>query len=77
MSVFEVTDAIAKKKIETAPTDFICPNFANADTVGHTGVWEAVIKGRKTVDTCVQRGSNSSIENRTTAIFFNCRPWQC
>ena len=54
MSAFEVTDAIVKE-IENNPTDFICLNFANADMVGHTGVWEAVIKAVETVDTCVQR----------------------
>jgi 2,3-bisphosphoglycerate-independent phosphoglycerate mutase len=54
MSAFEVTDAIVKE-IETNPTDFICLNFANADMVGHTGVWEAVIKAVETVDTCVEK----------------------
>ena len=30
----------------------MCLNFANADMVGHTGVWDAVIKAVETVDTC-------------------------
>lgn len=34
---------------------FICLNFANADMVGHTGVWEAAIKAVETVDACVSR----------------------
>ena len=28
-------------------------NFANADMVGHTGVFEAAVKAVETVDTCV------------------------
>ena len=35
--------------------DFICLNFANADMVGHTGVWEAAIQACETVDQCVQQ----------------------
>ncbi|MBS1783524.1 MAG: 2,3-bisphosphoglycerate-independent phosphoglycerate mutase [Bacteroidetes bacterium] len=54
MSAYEVTDAILPEiKEETA--DFICLNFANADMVGHTGVWEAAIKAVETVDNCVSQ----------------------
>jgi len=35
--------------------DFICLNFANTDMVGHTGVWEAIIKAAETVDACVEQ----------------------
>lgn len=38
MSAFEVTDAIVPE-ILNKTADFICLNFANADMVGHTGVW--------------------------------------
>ncbi len=54
MSAAEVTAAIVKE-IENDPADFICLNFANADMVGHTGVWEAVIKAVETVDACVEK----------------------
>ena len=54
MSAFEVTEAIVKE-MESDPPDFICLNFANADMVGHTGVWEAVIKAVETVDQCVEK----------------------
>ncbi len=54
MSAVGITDAILPEIIdETA--DFICLNFANADMVGHTGVWEAAIKAAETVDQCVAR----------------------
>lgn len=54
MSAEEVTDAVTKF-IDTNQPDFVCLNFANADMVGHTGVWEAVIKAVETVDACVKK----------------------
>ncbi len=54
MSAYEVTDAILPE-IAKESADFICLNFANADMVGHTGVWEAAIKAVETVDTCVSK----------------------
>lgn len=54
MSAPELTGLILPEiKGETA--DFICLNFANADMVGHTGVWQAAIKAVETVDHCVSR----------------------
>ena len=54
MSAVELTDrAIAKMQQEQY--DFVCLNFANADMVGHTGVYEAIIKAVQTVDTYLQR----------------------
>ncbi|MEL6539342.1 MAG: 2,3-bisphosphoglycerate-independent phosphoglycerate mutase [Bacteroidota bacterium] len=35
--------------------DFICLNFANADMVGHTGVWSATVQACEVVDRCVQQ----------------------
>ena len=54
MSAIELTDrAIAKMQQEQY--DFVCLNYANADMVGHTGVYEAIIKAVETVDACLQR----------------------
>ena len=52
MSALGITDAIIND-IKTNHPDFICLNYANADMVGHTGVWEAAIKAVETVDTCL------------------------
>ncbi len=52
MSAPEVTAAILPE-IREKSADFICLNFANADMVGHTGVWNAVIRAVETVDQCV------------------------
>ena len=54
MSANEVTDAIVPE-IENKTADFICLNYANADMVGHTGIWSAAIKAVETVDHCVER----------------------
>jgi 2,3-bisphosphoglycerate-independent phosphoglycerate mutase len=54
MSAYEVTDAIVKDIRENQP-DFVCLNFANADMVGHTGVFEAAVKAAETVDKCLKR----------------------
>lgn len=54
MSAYEVTDAIIPE-IEKETADFICLNYANADMVGHTGVFSAAIKAVETVDSCVER----------------------
>ena len=35
--------------------DFICLNFANGDMVGHTGVYDAIVKAVKAVDKCVEK----------------------
>lgn len=54
MSANELTEAILPE-IAQQSADFICLNFANADMVGHTGVWEAAVKAVETVDHCVSR----------------------
>ncbi len=54
MSAIELTEKLLPE-IEKAEADFICINYANADMVGHTGVWNAVIKAVETVDACVER----------------------
>ena len=54
MSAVELTDALLPE-VRKAEVGFICINYANADMVGHTGVWEAVIRAVETVDGCVER----------------------
>jgi 2,3-bisphosphoglycerate-independent phosphoglycerate mutase len=65
MSAYEVTDAIVKEIADNTP-DFICLNFANADMVGHTGVWDAVIKAVETVDQCVNKVIAAALEKDYT-----------
>ncbi len=65
MSANEVTQKLLPE-IESGETDFICLNFANADMVGHTGVWEAVIKAVETVDSCVQKVVEAALKKDYT-----------
>lgn len=62
MSALEVTDALLPE-IRNHAADFICLNYANADMVGHTGVWDAAIKAVETVDTCVEKIVTTALEN--------------
>jgi 2,3-bisphosphoglycerate-independent phosphoglycerate mutase len=68
MSAYELTDTLIPE-IEKGDTDFICLNYANADMVGHTGVWEAVIKAVETVDACVERVVTAALKS-DYAIFL-------
>jgi 2,3-bisphosphoglycerate-independent phosphoglycerate mutase len=65
MSAVEVTDAIVPE-IEKETADFICLNYANADMVGHTGIWEAAIKAIETVDRCVERVVTAALNHGYT-----------
>jgi len=51
MSAYGVRDAVIQA-INTEKFDFICLNFANCDMVGHTGVYEAIMKAVATIDEC-------------------------
>lgn len=68
MSAFEVTDAVLKdlsgnSALPSGPPDFICLNFANADMVGHTGVYTSIIKAVETVDKCLKKIVETGIQN--------------
>jgi 2,3-bisphosphoglycerate-independent phosphoglycerate mutase len=67
MSAYEVTDALLPE-IKNQSADFICLNYANADMVGHTGVWDSVIKAVETVDTCVKEIVTAALENNYTVF---------
>lgn len=65
MSAYQVTEALVPE-IKKQSADFICLNFANADMVGHTGVWDSVVKAVETVDTCVNEIVTAGLENGYT-----------
>jgi 2,3-bisphosphoglycerate-independent phosphoglycerate mutase len=65
MSAREITAKLLPEIIsETA--DFICLNFANADMVGHTGVFSAAIKAAETVDDCVRQLVTEALHHNYT-----------
>jgi 2,3-bisphosphoglycerate-independent phosphoglycerate mutase len=53
MSAFEVRDKFVEA-VDSGVYDCIICNFANCDMVGHTGVFEAILKAVETVDTCTK-----------------------
>jgi 2,3-bisphosphoglycerate-independent phosphoglycerate mutase len=65
MSAAELTEKILPE-IAAESADFICLNFANADMVGHTGIFSAVIKAVETVDACVAKIVTLAIEHGYT-----------
>jgi 2,3-bisphosphoglycerate-independent phosphoglycerate mutase len=62
MSAFELTEKIVPE-IKNKTADFICLNYANADMVGHTGIWEAAKKAVETVDQCVKQVVEAALES--------------
>ena len=62
MSAFLVKDAIIKE-LKKPGLDFVCLNFANADMVGHTGIYSAIKKAVETVSFCVGEVAKTAIEN--------------
>lgn len=65
MSAKELTEALLKE-IKNQSFDFGCINFANADMVGHTGVFQAAVKAVETVDACVAQLVTTALENGYT-----------
>ncbi|MGB0247740.1 MAG: 2,3-bisphosphoglycerate-independent phosphoglycerate mutase [Flavobacteriales bacterium] len=54
MSAPELTEKAVEALTSWQP-DFFCLNFANPDMVGHTGVFEAVVKAVETTDQCLKQ----------------------
>jgi 2,3-bisphosphoglycerate-independent phosphoglycerate mutase len=52
MSAREITSKLIDFLRDEKP-DFVCLNYANADMVGHTGVFSAAVRAAETVDECV------------------------
>jgi 2,3-bisphosphoglycerate-independent phosphoglycerate mutase len=62
MSAPEVKDKIIDHLLTEKP-NFICLNFANPDMVGHTGVYEAIVKAVETVDNCLGEVVRAGLDN--------------
>ena len=67
MSADELTEKIIPE-IKNRTADFICLNYANADMVGHTGIWEAAKKAVETVDRCVKQVVEAALESGYTVF---------
>ncbi|RZK53928.1 MAG: 2,3-bisphosphoglycerate-independent phosphoglycerate mutase [Pedobacter sp.] len=69
MSAAGITDAITKE-LESGWPDFVCLNFANPDMVGHTGVFDAVVKAVETADACAEKVVNAGLANGYSFIIL-------
>lgn len=68
MSAFKICDEVLFR-LNYGKYDFFVVNFANMDMVGHTGVFDAAIKGCETVDICVGRIA-SEVRARKGAVMI-------
>ena len=69
MSAYGIRDAIVPE-IQSEEPDFICLNFANTDMVGHTGVFEAVVKAAETADACAKAVTEAALEHGYVTIII-------
>lgn len=67
MSAVEVKETVIEE-IKNNPPDFICLNFANADMVGHTGIYEAIKEALEIVDSCVKEVTDEAIANNYSVM---------
>ena len=61
MSAYEVCDKCVER-IQSGAYDVVILNFANCDMVGHTGVLSAAVKAVETVDECVGRVVDATLQ---------------
>ena len=69
MSAYEVKDKLVEA-LDTQKYDFITLNFANGDMVGHTGVYEAIVKAVTAVNECVEAVVETAKKNGYEVIII-------
>jgi len=67
MSAYKVCEEV-EKRIGSDKYDFIVVNFANADMVGHTGIFEAAKKAVEAVDYCLGNIVGKMLEKDGTVL---------
>ncbi len=63
----EITDRIIQS-LEARGFDFILANYANPDTIGHTGNYQAALEAVKIIDTQIGRVIKTGIQTESTII---------
>ena len=69
MSANEVCEEILNR-LDSGTYDVVICNFANPDMVGHTGVLEAAVTACKTVDACVGKVVDKTLELGGSAVIL-------
>ncbi len=67
MNAAEVTETLLAE-LDQNTYDLIVVNYANPDMVGHTGVFDAVVKALETVDTCLGKVIDKLVEKGGYAL---------
>jgi 2,3-bisphosphoglycerate-independent phosphoglycerate mutase len=67
MSAYEVTDKVLEE-LQHGNHDMVILNFANCDMVGHTGFIPAAVKAVETVDECVGKVVDATLDQGGVAI---------
>ncbi|GAB3733132.1 2,3-bisphosphoglycerate-independent phosphoglycerate mutase [Spirosoma lituiforme] len=69
MAAYGIRDSIIPE-LEKEEVDFVCLNFANTDMVGHTGVFDAVVKAAETADACAKAVTETALAHGYTTIII-------
>ncbi len=69
MSAQELVDLIVPQ-IEQEAMDFFCLNFANPDMVGHTGVFDAVVRAVEFTDHCLDQVVQTALKHAYSLIII-------
>jgi len=69
MSAIDLQNVIIPE-LEKEEVDFVCLNFANADMVGHTGVFEAAVIACETVDKTTEAVVNGGLAHGYSSIII-------
>ncbi|MEM0201093.1 MAG: 2,3-bisphosphoglycerate-independent phosphoglycerate mutase [Candidatus Micrarchaeaceae archaeon] len=69
MSVYELGDKIVEE-IKKKKYDVIITNLVNADMVGHTGVWESILKAVKAVDDNVKKITKETLKQNGVVLIL-------
>lgn len=75
MSAYEITDKLIEEINNNEP-DLIVLNYANGDMVGHTGNYNAAVKGIETVDSCLGRLIKNNVLDKYT-LFLTADHGNC
>jgi len=69
MSAIEVKDKVVEA-LNTQKFDLVVLNFANGDMVGHTGVYDAILKAANYVDKCLKDVVETAKKNNYASIII-------
>ena len=75
MSAYEITDKLIEEINNNEP-DLIVLNYANGDMVGHTGNYDAAVKGVEAVDSCIGRLMKNNVLDKYT-LFLTADHGNC